>query len=125
MFFLNPRAARTAYPADLAALMNAAQARQSREWMATWPGLNPGPTPLRELPDLARRLGVAGLSVKDESLRSPLGSFKALGAPVALLREILRRHPGLVPSAVLACAHADALQGWCDFPSATPKFQSF
>lgn len=111
MFFLNPRAARTAYPADLAALMNAAQARQSREWMATWPGLNPGPTPLRELPDLARRLGVAGLSVKDESLRSPLGSFKALGAPVALLREILRRHPGLVPSAVLAGAHADALQG--------------
>lgn len=110
MFLLNPRAARTAYPADLAAVMNAAQARQSRQWMATWPGLNPGPTPLRELPDLAGRLGLASLSVKDESLRSPLGSFKALGAPVALLRDILRRHPGLLPSAVLAGEHAALLR---------------
>lgn len=111
MFFLNPHAVRGAYPADLAGLMNAAQARQSRQWMAGWRGLNPGPTPLRELPGLARRLGLAGLSVKDESLRSPLGSFKALGAPVALLREVLRRHPGLAPSAVLAGAHAGQLRG--------------
>ncbi len=31
--------------------------------------------------------------VKDESVRSELGSFKALGAPVALVRLIMRLHP--------------------------------
>jgi diaminopropionate ammonia-lyase len=50
-------------------------------------------TSLWKLPGLARQLGVAHISLKDESTRSPLGSFKALGAPIALLRLIMRRWP--------------------------------
>ncbi|MDK3018307.1 pyridoxal-phosphate dependent enzyme [Pseudodonghicola flavimaris] len=38
------------------------------------------PTPLLSCPDLARRLGLAELRVKDERDRMGLGSFKALGA---------------------------------------------
>lgn len=37
------------------------------------------PDPLISLPDLAARLNITALTVKDESARSPLGSFKALG----------------------------------------------
>jgi diaminopropionate ammonia-lyase len=51
-------------------------------------------TPLYDLPGLAARLGVAGIAVKDESVRSVLGSFKALGAPIALVRLVLRLWPG-------------------------------
>lgn len=108
MLFTNPRATRTPYPATLQAILSIARAEESRRWLSTWPGVT-SPTPLRELPDLARELRVARLSVKDESLRSPLGSFKALGAPIALLRQILRLHPGFRPQDVLAGCHAGTL----------------
>mgnify|MGYP000503883662 CR=1 FL=1 len=45
------------------------------------------PTPLRDLPALAARLGVARLHLKDERDRMGLGSFKALGAAHAIARE--------------------------------------
>lgn len=45
------------------------------------------PTPLRVMPELARALGVACLSLKDERMRMGLGSFKALGAAHAIARE--------------------------------------
>lgn len=108
MLFTNPRATRTPYPAELQAIMSIERAGESRRWLSAWPGVT-GPTPLRELPDLAGELQVARLSVKDESLRSPLGSFKALGAPIALVRQILRLHPGFRPEDILAGRHADAL----------------
>ena len=44
-------------------------------------------TPLRQVPDLARRLGVTEVWVKDERSRMGLGSFKALGAAHAIARE--------------------------------------
>ena len=44
------------------------------------------PTPLRDLPALARRLGLARVQVKDESSRFGLGSFKALGGAYAVVR---------------------------------------
>ncbi|MCA0175257.1 MAG: diaminopropionate ammonia-lyase [Proteobacteria bacterium] len=112
MLMTNPRAVRTAYPDDLKALLNLAQAQQSRRWLAGWDGLTPGATPLRDLPGLARQLGVARLAVKDESVRSPLGSFKALGAPIALVRQLLRLHPGFDPARLLAGAYGEALQGY-------------
>lgn len=111
MFTTNPRARRAPYPADLAAIMNVAQAQRSRQWLARWPMISRTPTPLYDLPDAAQALGIAGLAVKDESVRSPLGSFKALGAPVALVREVLRRHPALEPAEILTGRHAAALQG--------------
>jgi diaminopropionate ammonia-lyase len=44
------------------------------------------PTPLRDLPALAARLGVEQLWLKDERARMGLGSFKALGAAHAIAR---------------------------------------
>jgi N-carbamoyl-L-amino-acid hydrolase len=114
MLITNPQAQRRAYDADLQAILNIERARESRRWLSNWPGLFAGPTPLRQLPGAARRLGIAQLDVKDESVRSPLGSFKALGAPVALLRLLMRRWPerGYQPDALLAGQHAPALQGF-------------
>ena len=109
-FHFNPRAGRTPYPAKLARILNRARALESRQWLSSWPGIAPGPTPLYRLPGLARRLGLADLAVKDESVRSPLGSFKALGAPIALVRHLLRRHPDFEPQGILAGRHADAVR---------------
>ncbi|NBK38752.1 diaminopropionate ammonia-lyase [Pseudomonas soli] len=94
MLFANPNATRTPYPRALQALMNIRQANESRQWLAHWPQLRATGTPLYDLPDLAAELGVGQVRVKDESVRSPLGSFKALGAPIALVRLILRTFPG-------------------------------
>lgn len=93
MIITNPRASHGPYPDSLSAVMNMHTARQSREWLSHWPGINREATPLWSLPGLARQLNISSLAVKDESSRSPLGSFKALGAPIALLRLILRRWP--------------------------------
>lgn len=112
MLMTNPLAVRSAYPDDLKALMSLEQAQQSRRWLSGWDGLAPGATPLRELPGLARRLGVARLSVKDESLRSPLGSFKALGAPIALVRQLLRLHPAFDALRLFAGAYRQELAGY-------------
>ncbi|WP_110968732.1 diaminopropionate ammonia-lyase [Pseudomonas huaxiensis] len=93
MLLANPNATRQPYPEALKNIMNIANAQESREWLSHWTGLNRGATPLYALPDLAAELGVGQLRVKDESRRSALGSFKALGAPIALVRLILRRFP--------------------------------
>lgn len=111
MLLTNPRAVRAPYPADLAEVLNLQAGRESRAWLAAWPGLTPGPTPLRALPGLARALGLSAVLIKDESLRSPLGSFKALGAPVALVRLVLRLWPdaGWSAAGLFAGRHAAAL----------------
>lgn len=111
MLFLNPRATRADYPAELSAIMNIAQAHQSREWLSSWRGIHRNATPLYDLPDAAARCQVGRLCLKDESVRSPLGSFKALGAPIALVRQILRLHPDFEPAAILTGRYAQALRG--------------
>lgn len=112
MLFTNPRATRTPYPEALRAVLCLARTQENRRWLAGWRGLARAATPLVALPDLAHRLGVAQVSVKDESVRSPLASFKALGAPIALVRQLLRLHPGLDPAAVLSGRYAAQLQGY-------------
>ena len=112
MLFLNPRATRADYPAELSAIMNIAQAHQSRQWLSSWRGIHPNATPLYDLPDAAARCQVGRLCLKDESVRSPLGSFKALGAPIALVRQILRLHPDFEPAAILTGRYAEALRGY-------------
>ena len=109
MLIANPSAVRAPYPAALRAIMNLARAHESRLWLSHWRQIARGATPLHDLPELAARLRVARLCVKDESLRSPLGSFKALGAPIALVRQILRLHPGFEPTAVLDGRYAAQL----------------
>jgi len=112
MLISNPLARRGAYDAALHQVMNIARARESRRWLSHWSVLNPGATPLWQLPQLAQRLSVGQISVKDESTRSPLGSFKVLGAPIALLRLIQRRWPdkAFTPENLLAGRHAQDLQ---------------
>ena len=112
MLFLNPRATCADYPAELSAIMNITQAHESREWLSSWRGIHRNATPLYDLPDAAVRCQVSRLCLKDESVRSPLGSFKALGAPIALVRQILRLHPDFEPAAILTGRYAEALRGY-------------
>ena len=46
------------------------------------------PTPLIKLPELAKKLGVSELLIKDESQRFDLNAFKVLGASYAMARVI-------------------------------------
>jgi diaminopropionate ammonia-lyase len=93
MIVHNSRVTVQAYPAALQQILSIAAAQESRRWLASWDRISPQPTPLYELPGLAQQLGVAHIAIKDESVRSPLASFKALGAPIALVRLVLRRWP--------------------------------
>ncbi|HXV64178.1 MAG TPA: diaminopropionate ammonia-lyase, partial [Vicinamibacteria bacterium] len=55
------------------------------------------PTPLVDAPTIAERLGLARLTVKDESCRFGLPSFKLLGASWAIYRALVQRHGELEP----------------------------
>lgn len=112
MLTKNSRARRAAYPSELKEIMSVEQAERSRTWLSHWDQLNAGPTPLLDLPKLAAILDIAQLNVKDESVRSPLGSFKALGAPIALVCLILRIFPerNLEPLALIDGKYADLLK---------------
>ena len=114
MLYRNPRAIRSPYPDELRAIMNMQRAHEGRAWLARWGRLNAGATPLRSLPALAARLGLGAVYVKDESARSALGSFKVLGAPLALVRLILRLFPqqDFRPEALLAGQYREALRGF-------------
>jgi diaminopropionate ammonia-lyase len=111
MLFSNPHATREAYPESLQHIMSIKQADESRRWLSTWNQLCATATPLWDLHDLAKKLNVGQICVKDESARSPLGSFKALGAPIALVRLILRLFPqkNFNPQALLAGEYRDQL----------------
>ncbi|GLZ88056.1 diaminopropionate ammonia-lyase [Metapseudomonas resinovorans] len=111
MLTANPNAIRRPYPDDLRAIMSVARAAESRAWLSSWSRFECAITPLWQLPDLAHDLGVGQVLLKDEAVRSALSSFKVLGAPIALVRLILRRFPELAlePRALLAGAHAAAL----------------
>jgi len=93
MIVHNSRVTVQVYPATLQQILSIATAQESRRWLASWDHISPQPTPLYELAGLAKQLGVAHIAIKDESVRSPLASFKALGAPIALVRLVLRRWP--------------------------------
>ncbi|NWA24670.1 diaminopropionate ammonia-lyase [Pseudomonas gingeri] len=93
MLLTNPNATRETYPDALKSTLSIQKAAESRAWLSHWSRLNRGATPLYSLPDLASELGVSKILLKDESKRSELGSFKALGAPIALIRLILRQFP--------------------------------
>jgi diaminopropionate ammonia-lyase len=88
--FHNPKAdprARAYGPAEAAVLNKEGLAAARRE-IATWPAYEP--TPLRDLPELARELGLGRIWYKDESERFGLNSFKALGGAYAVFRLLHR-----------------------------------
>jgi diaminopropionate ammonia-lyase len=73
--------------------------RRAKAEITSWPGY--APTPLLDLPEIARLAGVGAVRIKDEAGRFGLGSFKALGGAYAvlnLLRDDLSRR-GLAASA--------------------------
>lgn len=114
MLIANPRAKRAFYSDDLRTIMSIEKARESRSWLAGWNLLSRVSTPVWSLPGFAGQLKISSLYVKDESKRSTLGSFKALGAPIALLRLIKRTYEGrnYRPNCLLAEAHAEDLRGF-------------
>ncbi len=75
-------------------VLNSAGFRRARAEITSWPGY--APTPLPELPGVARQAGVASVHIKDEAGRFGLGSFKALGGAYAVLgvlrAELSRRN---------------------------------
>jgi diaminopropionate ammonia-lyase len=82
----NPRAvpAAESYGTARSRILNRAGFAAAFEEIRRWPGY--AETPLRRLPDLAARLGVADLFYKDEGGRFGLKSFKALGGAYAVFR---------------------------------------
>lgn len=107
----NPQAHHSPYPAALKSILNIHAGNESRRWLAKWSRLNVQSTPLWSLPTLASQLGVAHLAVKDESFRSELGSFKALGAPAALIRLLARLNPELDPARLLSGDYRNQVSG--------------
>lgn len=73
-------------PADALALGPAALPRVRAFLVACG---EPRPTPLHDLPSLAREAGVASVRLKDEADRLGLGSFKALGGSYATALLVL------------------------------------
>lgn len=98
MLIKSPHASRSAYPAELCWLINKTKADENRKWLRSWREVSPSPTPLWSLDNLAAKLRVGHVRLKDESWRSRTGSFKALGAPVALARLLLRQRPAQIAS---------------------------
>jgi threonine synthase len=89
--------------------------------------LGEGATPLSELPQLARELGVRRLWVKDEGL-NPTASFKARGMSAAVTRARALGVPGLVVptagnagAAMAAYAAAAGLRARVFAPESTPR----
>lgn len=93
MLVLNTQARRTTYAPSLRAILNLQAGHQARLRLSTWSRLAPEPTPAWSLSGTAAALGIGAITLKDESKRSALASFKALGAPNALIQLIQRRWP--------------------------------
>jgi diaminopropionate ammonia-lyase len=81
---------------DLAAALAAAQVilpydgyREANSAITSWHDY--APTPLLDLRDLAARLGLRQVLLKDESARFGLGSFKALGGAYAVSQVVRER----------------------------------
>lgn len=85
---INPAARPTGSLAAAAPYLTAERLADAKAEIATWDGYRP--TPLADLPGLARRVGIGRLRIKDEGRRFHLKSFKALGGPYAIARLAAR-----------------------------------
>ena len=94
-------------------ILNVEANRQAFLEISSWRRYHP--TPLLELPGLARRLGIGSLWYKNEGDRLGLGSFKALGGAYGVfhvLRKTLQdQAPGPVTSSdILAGGRREAVR---------------
>lgn len=85
-----------------------AQATAAAQDIRSWPSY--APTPLVSLSGLARRIGVGAVYAKNEGARSPLGSFKMLGAPHALIELARTLVPRASAAALMGGEYASSLQ---------------
>jgi diaminopropionate ammonia-lyase len=108
MFLKNQHAQQSNYPLELKKILNITSAANSRLLLSHWEKITSN-TPLWSLPQLASKNGVKLISVKDESKRSELASFKVLGAPNALVKLILRHYPNYLPHLILTGAYGKFL----------------
>ncbi|NTU59600.1 MAG: diaminopropionate ammonia-lyase [Deltaproteobacteria bacterium] len=69
--------------------LSVAEARAARRFHMTVKGYEA--TPLAALPTLAKRLGVKGVFVKDESYRFGLNAFKVLGGSYAIAKVVCQK----------------------------------
>ena len=92
---------------DLPGVLAAGLRREAQAAIRSWPGY--APTPLLELPGLARRLGVASVVWKDEGGRFGLGSFKALGGAYAVQRLVRQVGAGVTFAAATDGNHGRAV----------------
>jgi diaminopropionate ammonia-lyase len=94
-------------------LLSEGEHQAARREITSWPGY--APTPVVDLPGVAKAAGVAGLHYKDEARRFSLGSFKALGGAYAVLRilQAVLKREGVEPSAedLIAGKHRDFVGG--------------
>ena len=104
-----------AYGDRQAAVLNAEGLSEARRCIAAWPGY--APTPLIDLAGLARELGIASLSYKQEGARFGLKSFKPLGGAFAVERCLIRAvadatgEADVDPARILDGTHADIVSG--------------
>lgn len=82
------------------AVCDTADSDAAQRTISAWSGYRP--TSLASRPGLARALDVASIQLKLEGERFTVGSFKALGPPYALERELGRRGQGSKLTAVAA-----------------------
>jgi len=76
------------YGTRQSAVLNAEGLAKARRCIAAWPGYLP--TPLVDLPGLAKALNVGRISYKNEAARFGLRSFKPLGGAYAVERCLMR-----------------------------------
>lgn len=97
----NPALDRAAtYGPDLQAILSLERACEAHAHISRWPGY--AQTPLRALPAMAERAGVAEVLYKDEGHRFELKSFKALGGAYAVDRLVAAR--GSTDGLTVTCA---------------------
>ncbi len=112
-FLLNQLATRGPYSGEEASIVSLASATRALQELRAWPGYRV--SPLRDLPGMARRMGVASVCCKDETQRFGLGSFKALGgayaAGLALEREAAARPGTRAHAAPTLCCATDGNHG--------------
>ena len=87
--FCNPRARRPSHASGETDFASQEAVRAVGRFHATLPGYRP--TPLRSLGQMARRLGLGGVWLKDESRRFGLQAFKILGASYAVCATLADR----------------------------------